>query len=110
MCFYAPADAENILRDLAGADYAYLAQSDGDLGARMEQVFTDLWRLGHRNIVLIGSDLPALPWAILDEAFSAVGAGGSDGWSWGRAGTAAIILVGMNQPTPEIFARHDLEP
>ena len=82
------ADAEGY----AGArSHRYLlAQSDGDLGARMAQVFADLWHLGHRNIVLIGSDLPALPWAILDEAMSRLAQAEQQVVLRDRARTAAI--------------------
>jgi len=101
--FYAPADAENFLRDLGGADCAYRAQSGGDLGARMEQVFADLWRLGHRNIVLIGSDLPALPLAIVREAFTRLSTA-ENRVVIGPSEDGGYYLIGMNQATPEIFA------
>jgi rSAM/selenodomain-associated transferase 1 len=101
--FYAPADAENILRDLGGADYAYRAQSGADLGARMAQVFADLWRLGHRNVVLIGSDLPALPLAILREAFTRLSTA-ENRVVIGPSRDGGYYLIGMNQATPEIFA------
>ncbi len=101
--FFAPADAEAALRELGGANYEYLAQSDGDLGARMAQVFVDLWRRGQRNVVLIGSDLPALPLAIIDEAFTRL-ASGEARVVLGPSQDGGYYLVGMNQPTPEIFA------
>ncbi|MGZ8467176.1 MAG: TIGR04282 family arsenosugar biosynthesis glycosyltransferase [Candidatus Binatia bacterium] len=101
--FYAPADAENILRGLAGAGYVYLPQSDGDLGARMAQVFADLSQLGHRNIILIGSDLPALPWAILDQAISRL-AKAERRVVLGPSRDGGYYLVGMNRPTPDMFA------
>ena len=99
---YAPADAEQILRGLGGADYHYLAQGGGDLGVRMGQTFADLSRLGHRSIVLIGSDLPALPLAILDEAFAQL-ARPERRVVLGPSRDGGYYLVGMNQPTPEIF-------
>ena len=101
--FYAPADAENMLRELGGADYAYRAQRGGDLGARMAQVFADLWRLGHRSIVLIGSDLPALPLEILREAFTRL-ATAEHRVVVGPSRDGGYYLIGMNQATPEIFA------
>jgi len=101
--FFAPADAEQMLRDLGGADYLYLPQCDGDLGARMERVFSDLWRHGHRNIILIGSDLPALPLANLEESFKLLEH--SERWVvLGPSRDGGYYSVGMNQPTPEIFA------
>ena len=100
--FYAPADAEQCLCDLGGADYAYRAQNDGDLGARMAQIFADLWRLGHRNIVLVGSDLPALPLEILREAFTSLSTA-EHRVVIGPSRDGGYYLIGMNQATPEIF-------
>ncbi|HSQ13688.1 MAG TPA: TIGR04282 family arsenosugar biosynthesis glycosyltransferase [Candidatus Deferrimicrobium sp.] len=100
--FYAPAEAGNILRELGGDDYGYLAQCDGDLGARMQHIFTELRRLGHRNIILIGSDLPALPWAILDEGFAQL-AQAQPQVILGPSRDGGYYLVGLNRPTPEIF-------
>jgi rSAM/selenodomain-associated transferase 1 len=100
--FYAPADAGEVFRDLVGANYVYLAQRGGDLGARMRNVFTELRRLGHRNTLLIGSDLPALPWAILDEGFAQLAQAKSQ-VVLGPSRDGGYYLVGMNRPTPEIF-------
>lgn len=101
--FYAPAAGGAALRELGGGDYEYLPQSDGDLGPRMAQVFADLWRLGVENILLIGSDLPALPAALLDQAFAQLG-GGERRVVLGPSLDGGYYLVGMNRPTPEIFA------
>ncbi len=100
--FYAPAGAENILRDMGGADYAYRAQSGGDLGARMAQVFDDLWRVGHRNIVLIGSDLPALPLQILNDAFTRLSRKETQ-VVLGPSEDGGYYLIGINRPAPELF-------
>ena len=101
--FYTPADAATILRDLGGADYAYQAQCDGDLGARMQQVFADLRRMGHRRIVLIGGDLPALPLTIVEQAFLLL-ARPEPGVVLGPSLDGGYYLIGMNRPTAEIFA------
>ncbi len=100
--FYTPADAEKSLSELAGTDYIYLAQSGDDLGARMHQAFVDLSRLGHRNIVLIGSDLPALPLTILEQAFRPL-AHAEPRVVLGPSADGGYYLVGMHRPTPEIF-------
>ena len=101
--FYTPVDGEIVLRQLAGAGYIYLPQSDGDLGARMAQAFADLWHRGHHNIALIGSDLPALPLAILEQAFRLL-AQAEPRVVLGPSADGGYYLVGMNRPTPEIFA------
>src|SRR5262245_33710682 len=99
---YEPADAEEMMRELGGDDYRYLAQRGGDLGARMNQVFGDLWQRGHRSIVLIGGDLPALPTDILDRAFAELGCAGRK-VVLGPSRDGGYYLVGMNQATPELF-------
>jgi len=100
--FYTPADAGETFHALAGGDYVYLAQRGADLGARMQQIFSDLSRLGHRNIILIGSDLPALPWSILDEGFAQL-ARAEPRVLLGPSRDGGYYLVGMNRLTPEIF-------
>ena len=100
---YTPIEAAMFMRELGGDAYAYIAQSGGDLGQRMDQLFADLWRLGQRNVVLIGSDLPALPLAILDEAFAQLS---SDEHKvvLGPSRDGGYYLIGMNRPTPAPFA------
>ena len=100
---YSPANAEAMMRQIGGTDYQYLPQQGDDLGARMNQVFADLWRRGHGNVVVIGSDLPALPLQILDDAFTRLSSAESQ-VVLGPSRDGGYYLIGMNQPTPEIFA------
>ena len=99
---YAPADGEHDLRALGGAGYRYLPQRGDDLGARMENLCADLWQLGHRNVVLVGSDLPALPLEILNDAFTRLSRKETQ-VVLGPSEDGGYYLIGMNQPTPEIF-------
>lgn len=99
---YAPDQAETMMRDLAGAGYRFLPQRGDDLGARMKQLFSDLRSLGHSRAVLIGSDLPALPMDILRDAFAKLD-GAARQVVLGPSRDGGYYLVGMNQPTPEIF-------
>jgi rSAM/selenodomain-associated transferase 1 len=100
---YTPNDAATMMRELGGDAYAYIAQSGDDLGQRMQQLFADLWHLGQRNIVLIGSDLPALPLAILDEAFAQLSSEEHQ-VVLGPSRDGGYYLIGMNRPTPALFA------
>lgn len=100
--FHTPADAGGIFRELGGGEYVYRPQYGNGLGARMQQVFSDLWRLGHRNIIVIGSDLPALGWAILDAGFRQL-AQAQPRVVLGPSRDGGYYLVGMNRLTPEIF-------
>jgi rSAM/selenodomain-associated transferase 1 len=99
---YTPNDAAMFMRELGGDAYAYIAQSGEDLGQRMDQLFADLWHLGQRNVVLIGGDLPALPLAILDEAFAQL-ASAAHKVVLGPSRDGGYYLIGMNRPTPALF-------
>jgi rSAM/selenodomain-associated transferase 1 len=99
---FAPSAAATLMRELAGPAYDCIAQQGADLGARMNQVFLDLWQRGHRNIVLIGSDLPALPLQILNDAFARLSSE-EDRIVLGPSRDGGYYLIGMNQPAPEIF-------
>jgi rSAM/selenodomain-associated transferase 1 len=100
---YTPNDAAAMMCELGGDAYAYIAQRSDDLGQRMNQLCVDLWHLGHRNVVLIGSDLPALPLAILDEAFTRLSSA-EHKVVLGPSQDGGYYLIGMNQPTPALFA------
>lgn len=100
---YAPDDAEALMRDLGGSDYQYLPQRGDDLGARMEHLFSDLQSRGHSRIVLVGSDLPALPLEILNGAFTRLSSGDIQ-VVLGPSRDGGYYLVGMNRAKPAIFA------
>jgi rSAM/selenodomain-associated transferase 1 len=100
---FTPNAAAATMRQLGGDAYAYIAQSGEDLGQRMQQLFVDLWRLGQRTVVLIGSDLPALPLAILDEAFTQLSSE-EHKVVLGPSHDGGYYLIGMNRPTPALFA------
>jgi len=50
-------------------DFEKRVQSDGDLGARMEQAFREVFAEGAQNVGIIGSDCPALDGDMLETAF-----------------------------------------
>jgi rSAM/selenodomain-associated transferase 1 len=99
---FAPADAAAIMRELGGDDYRYMSQRGAELGERMKDIFSDLWQRGHKGIVLVGSDLPALPTQLICEAFERI-AGDERRVVLGPSRDGGYYLVGMNQATPEIF-------
>jgi len=99
---YAPGGAAPLMKQLAPPNFHCLAQRSGDLGERMDAAFIDLWQLGHRSVVVIGSDLPALPLDYLATAFDLL-ATSTKLVVLGPSRDGGYYLVGMNQPTPEIF-------
>lgn len=99
---YAPAHAGDLMGAIAGPDFELVAQRGADLGARMAALFTDLSARGHRNIVLIGGDLPAFPADYLVRAFAYLQAPSAP-VVLGPSRDGGYYLVGMNRPVPEIF-------
>jgi hypothetical protein len=63
--------SENIIKDdLWSTDvFRKKSQQGTDLGIRMENAFTELFQLGYKKIIIIGSDLLDLKTENIDEAF-----------------------------------------
>ena len=99
---YAPDSAAALMKRLAPANFHCFAQRGDDLGERMDAAFSELWRRGHRSVVLIGSDVPALPLGFLVTAFELLAAS-AERVVLGPSRDGGYYLVGMNQPTPQIF-------
>ena len=99
---FAPDDAQLLMEKLAPPCFHLFPQQGDDLGARMAAVFERLFQMGHKNIALIGGDLPPIPLHFFDQAYAFLEAPnklvvlgpGRDG---------GYYLVGCNRPTPEIF-------
>jgi hypothetical protein len=60
------------LRAWLGGGVAYRPQGPGDLGARMGRALRAAFRQGAERAVIIGSDIPALGAAVVDDAFEAL--------------------------------------
>ena len=99
---YTPDSAALLMKRLAPPNFHCLAQRGGDLGERMKFAFSDLWQRGHRNVALVGSDLPALPLSFFDTAFALLTAE-THQVVLGPSRDGGYYLVGMNRPIPEIF-------
>ena len=99
---YTPAGSETALRTLLPDRFALLAQGDGDLGARLQKVTKDLLDAGHPGAVLVNSDSPTLPKAILRDAVDAVRRG--DNVTLSPALDGGYTLVGLSRPHARLFA------
>ena len=100
---YTPGDAAALIESVTPAAYRCFPQRGDDLGERMTYVFAALWRRGHRNVVLIGSDLPPVPLETLYGAFAQL-SGDPSRVVLGPSRDGGYYLVGMNQPAPQIFS------
>src|SRR5262245_29011052 len=99
---YTPVGTESVLRPLLPRSFRLLLQSDGDLGARLLTATADLLRIGFDSAILVNSDSPTLPLAILRDAVSAVRRG--DNAVLGPALDGGYTLIGLSQPHARLFA------
>jgi hypothetical protein len=99
---YTPAGAEAELRALLPDRFGLVLQGDGDLGARLDQGIRDLIAAGHAGAILINSDSPTLPRALLEAAVEAVFSG--DNLVISPALDGGYTLIGLSKPHPHLFA------
>jgi uncharacterized protein len=101
ICFDPP-DAEERMRQWLGQAYSYMPQTGEDLGARMEQAFIHVFSEGVDDALLIGSDIPSLTAAIIDDAFRSFSACDA---VIGPANDGGYYLIGFKKRTfkPGIF-------
>ena len=83
-------------------DVALLPQRGASLGARMHAVFTDLCHAGYRHVVLVGSDVPTLKAASVEQACEVLEADRSD-LVLGPADDGGYYLIGLNRPEDRLF-------
>jgi len=65
---FTPAEAERYFRRLAPMRMGLISQTGSDLGQRMQGVMERLDEEGYSPVVIVGSDLPALQPATLEQA------------------------------------------
>jgi rSAM/selenodomain-associated transferase 1 len=70
--FYHPAESKEVVQKWLGSEYEYIGQVGDDLGHRMAAAFNEAFRRGFKKALLIGSDLPDLPYAFVKKAFEAL--------------------------------------
>lgn len=71
LSIYYDGGSESLMSEWLGAAYHFKKQLSGDLGLRMASAIAD--QLAHYNeIVIIGSDCPAIDESILQQAFAAL--------------------------------------
>lgn len=99
---FSPSDAGALIEKVLPAGYGCFPQRNGDLGARMNEVFAELRRRGHGRSIVIGSDLPPVPLATLREGFEQLST--KKRVVLGPSHDGGYYLIGMNQPMPEIFS------
>ena len=99
---YTPRGSEAALRPLLPERFRLMLQGEGDLSARLVKGTTDLLAAGHAGAILLNSDSPTLPKAILRAAVDAVRQG--DNIVLSPAFDGGYTLIGLSRPHAGVFA------
>lgn len=99
---YTPAGTEAALTRLLPPGFGLMLQGEGDLGQRLDKGIADLLALGHSGAILINSDSPTLPKAVLRQAVDLLKDG--DRAVLSPALDGGYTFVGLSRPHPRLFA------
>ena len=85
-----------------GTGYSVIRQNGKDIGDRMLNAFISVFNSGYKNAVLIGSDLPGLPTASVENAFAALNTTDA---AIGRSTDGGYYIIGFKKETcsPDYF-------
>jgi rSAM/selenodomain-associated transferase 1 len=98
---FTPRERRREFEHLAGASWRVAPQLDGDLGRRMADFFAAAFAEGAGQVVLIGSDSPNVPAALIDVAFARLR---SVPVVLGPARDGGYYLIGAAERVPPVFA------
>jgi rSAM/selenodomain-associated transferase 1 len=99
---FTPADGEPLFRELLPFPLRYLPQRGASLGEREANVFTDLLQAGYERVVIVGGDIPTLPLAHLDNAFTLLADPQND-VVIGPSADGGYYLLGARRLHPMLF-------
>ena len=75
-------------------------QRGDDLGERMEHALAEMFRIGYQRAVIAGTDLPALPASVYEDAFLLLG---RHDLVLGPSLDGGYYLIGLSRTAPELF-------
>jgi rSAM/selenodomain-associated transferase 1 len=109
---FTPEKAAGFFEGFITQGFTCFPQRGQSLGDRMSHAFGHLFANAFQNIILIGSDLPALPLALFDQAYALLDKSAAD-VVLGPSADGGYYLVGMNRMNTTIFdgigwSRHDV--
>lgn len=99
---YAPAGAEDELRQVLPRSFGLLLQVDADFGNVLHGATFDLLTAGHDCALLVNSDSPTLPPALLGDAIAALRKPG-DRMVLGPAIDGGYYLIGLKRAHRRLF-------
>jgi hypothetical protein len=100
---YAPAGAEDIMRQLLPGEFGLLLQAGDDLGHVLLGATRALLLAGHDCVLLVNGDSPTLPPRLLMEEIEALREPG-DRVVLGPASDGGYYLIGLKHPHQQLFA------
>ncbi len=100
---FEPVDTFPEFQSLIGGAAELVPQRGDTLGDRMHNVFAHLFARGYSGVVMIGSDVPTLPPAYVEQAFDSL-RDRRTGVVIGPASDGGYYLIGLSGPSPELFA------
>ena len=83
----------NLMQDWLGDDISYFAQSEGDLGKKMQSAFADSFARDRERVVIIGIDCPGIDSNILNTAFNTLQ---NNNLVLGEAEDGGYYLIGLS--------------
>ncbi len=83
-------------------DMGLMPQRGSSLGERMHAVFVDLCRAGYRQVILVGSDIPALTVASIRRVCDVLELDQGD-LALGPANDGGYYLIGLTSPEEKLF-------
>ena len=100
---FTPEKAAGFFAGFMARGFICFPQQGHSLGERMSHAFEHLFENAFRNIILVGSDLPALPLALFDQAYALLDKSQAD-VVLGPSADGGYYLVGMNRMIANIFS------
>jgi rSAM/selenodomain-associated transferase 1 len=97
---FTPAEAEEYFERIARGRYELCSQSNGDLGKRLASFLRGSLRSGRERIVIVGTDSPTLPQAMVERAFDELETADV---VLGPALDGGYYLLGCTRELPPIF-------
>lgn len=101
---YAPAGAEDVMRELLPAGFGLLLQAGDDLGQVLLGATRALLNAGHDCELLVNGDSPTLPTRLLVQAVETLRAPG-DRMVLGPASDGGYYLIGLKRPHRQLFTQ-----
>lgn len=95
-----PPDGREELIEWLGDDLAYHPQQGSNLGEKMHLSFVHVFEQGYRKAIIIGSDLPTLDFAQLEEAYRQLQTHDA---VLGPTEDGGYYLIALKTPHPELF-------